>query len=76
MLVYDFPDFGDDTFYGTVYANGQATIHGGDSEVRIEADVTPLKNSVFVYNASTPDVITDQEERKANCTTPFKASCQ
>ena len=61
MLVYDFPDFGDETFYGTVYANGQATIHGGDSEVRIEADVTPLKNSVFVYNASTPDVITDQE---------------
>ena len=61
LMVYDFPDFGDDMFYGTVYADGNAAIHGRDSEVVIEADVTPLKNSVFVYNASTPDVITDQE---------------
>ncbi len=61
LMAYDFPDFGDDNFYGTVYVNGKAAIHGTDNEVRIEADVTPLKNSVFVYNASTPEVITDQE---------------
>ena len=60
LMAYDFPDYGDEVFYGTVFVNGQAAIHGRDSEVRIEADVTPLKNSFFVYNASTPDVITDQ----------------
>ena len=61
LMVYDFPDFGDDLFYGTVFVNGNTAIHGKDREVIIEADVTPLKNSVFVYNASTPDIITDQE---------------
>ena len=61
LLAYDFPDFGDDTFYGTVYADGQAAIHGRDSEVTIEADITPLKGTQFVYNASSPDVTTNQE---------------
>jgi len=61
LMAYDFPDFGDENFYGTVYVDGNAAIHGTDDEVRIEADVTPLKNSIFVYNASSPDVITDQE---------------
>ncbi len=61
LMAYDFPNFGDDNFYGTVYVNGNAAIHGTDNEVLIEADVIPLANSVFVYNASSPDVITDQE---------------
>ncbi len=61
LMAYDFPDFGDDNFYGTVFVNGNAAIHGTDNEVKIEADVIPLNNSVFVYNASTPEVVTDQE---------------
>lgn len=61
LMAYDFPDFGDETFYGTVYVNGNAAIHGYDNEVVIEADVTPLQNSIFVYNASSPDIITDQQ---------------
>ena len=61
LLAYDFPDFGDEVFYGTVFAQGQAAIHGRANEVIIEADVTPQKNSFLVYNASTPDVITNQE---------------
>ena len=61
LLVYDFPDFGDELFYGTVYARGKAAIHGHDDAVIIEADVTPLKGSSFVYNAAAPDAITNQE---------------
>ena len=61
LLAYDFPDFGDELFYGTVYAQGQAAIHGHDDDVIIEADVTPLSGSVFVYNAAAPDAITNQE---------------
>lgn len=61
LMAYDFPDFGDELIYGTVFVNGNTAIHGRDGELLIEADVTPLPNTLFVYNASTPDIITDQE---------------
>ena len=61
LLAYDFRDFGDDTFYGTVYANGEVAIHGREGSVLIEADVTPQKGTVFVYNAASPDAISNQE---------------
>lgn len=61
LLAYDFKDFGEDTFYGTVYADGNVAIHGRSGSVLIEADVTPQPNSVFVYNAASPDAINSQE---------------
>ena len=61
LLAYDFNDFGEDTFYGTVYANGHVGIHGRDGSLLIEADVTPQPNSVFVYNAASPDAVSSQE---------------
>ena len=61
LLAYDFKTFGDDTFYGTVFADGSVGIHGRESSLLIEADVTPKPGSVFVYNAASPDVITNQE---------------
>ena len=61
LLAYDFTDFGESTFYGTVYASGEVGIHGHDNEVSIDCDVTPQKNSIFVYNAATPDALASQE---------------
>ena len=61
MLAYDFHDFGNDTFYGTVYADGDIDIEGHSGYLKIEGDVTPRKNSTFVYNASTTDQIANQE---------------
>ena len=61
LLAYDFPDFGEEMFYGTVFAKGRAAIHGRENETIIEADVTPQKNSFFVYNASSPEVVASQE---------------
>ena len=61
LLAYDFKDFGDDTFYGTVYANGHVGIHGRDDGVTIDIDVTPLEGSTFVYNVASPDIIASQE---------------
>ena len=61
LLAYDFKDFGDDTFYGTVYANGHVGIHGRDDGVTIDIDVTPLEGTTFVYNVASPDVIASQE---------------
>ena len=61
LLAYDFPDFGDDTFYGTVYGTGDIAIHGRSNEVVIDMNVTPEENSVFVYNAADPDAVSNQE---------------
>ena len=61
LLAYDFRDFGESTFYGTVFASGDVAIKGRPSEVTIDCNVTPQKNSVFVYNASSPDAISNQE---------------
>ncbi len=52
LLAYDFPDFGDANFYGTVYVNGDVEIIGRPGEVTINCNATPLKNSFFVYNAA------------------------
>ncbi len=61
LMAYDFHDFGSDTFYGTVFASGNVGIHGKEGSVVIDADVTPRQGSVFVYNAASPDAISDQE---------------
>lgn len=61
LLSYSFDDFGDNTFYGTVFGTGNVNIHGRSGEVVINVDVTPQKNSQFVYNVSNPDAIVNQE---------------
>lgn len=61
LLAYNFRDFGDDSFYGTVYGTGNVDISGRSGEVDIDINITPQKNSSFVYNASTPDAISNQE---------------
>ena len=61
LLAYDFKDFAGSSFYGTVFAGGNVAIHGRPGEVIIDANVTPRKNTVFVYNAAQPDAINNQE---------------
>jgi len=77
LLAYDFKDFGESVFYGTVYASGDVAIHGRTDEIVIDCNVTPQKNTVFVYNASSPDAISNQEfiewgSGSANSTNNFK----
>ena len=66
LLAYDFRDFGNDTFYGTVFADGTVGIHGRSGYLRMDIDVTPRHGSTFVYNASTNDQIANQEFIKWN----------
>lgn len=61
LLAYDFHDFGNDTFYGTIYGTGRVFIEGKPGRITFDIDVTPNPNSTFVYNVSTPDAITNQE---------------
>ena len=61
LLAYDFTDFGESTFYGTVYASGDVDISGHENDVIINCNVTPQPGTVFVYNAASPDAISNQE---------------
>ena len=61
FLAYDFHDFGDDTFYGTIYGSGSVAIQGRPGRITFDIDATPQPGTVFVYNVSTPDAITNQE---------------
>ena len=61
LLAYDFTDFGDDTFCGTVYGTGNCRIQGKSGEVIMDVDVTPNQGSQIVYNVASPDAISNQE---------------
>ncbi len=60
ILAYDFKDYGDQTFFGTVFATGDCQIKGKSGEVVIEAHATPQKGSFIEYNASSPESISKQ----------------
>ncbi len=70
LLAYDFKDFGESTFCGTVYATGDCHIKGVSGEVTIDVDATPEKGTVFNYNASSPDMLNDQSFIQWNDITP------
>lgn len=70
LLVYDFKEFGDDTFYGTVFGTGQVGIHGKSGELTMDIDIRPEENTTFVYNVSNPEAISTQEFIHWNDVTP------
>ena len=61
LLAYDFHDFGENTFYGTVFASGNVDLHGRPGEVVINCHVTPQANTTFTYNVSSADAISQQD---------------
>lgn len=70
LLSYDFKEYGESTFCGTVYATGDCHIKGVSGEVIIDVDATPEKGTVFNYNASSPDMLNDQSFIQWNDITP------
>ncbi len=59
MLGYDFHDFGDQTFYGTVFADGDVRLAGQPGQVNIDIRCRPRTGTVFTYNASSPEATTE-----------------
>ena len=58
LTIYDEHEFNSDKFYATVFADATLEIHGSDGHpLRMTADVTPTRGSVFAYDAATPDAI-------------------
>jgi len=66
LLCYDFKELGDDTFCGTVYGDGKASIAQKGNDILIDVDVTPKKNTLFIYDASSPEAVTGDEFIKWN----------
>lgn len=71
FLGFDTHEFGDDTFYGTVFATGTVGIHGKSGETIIDIDATPEHHSIFVYNVASPDAISAGSFIHWNDATPY-----
>lgn len=76
MLAYDFKEFGNQTFCGTVYATGDCHIQGEPDEVLFDINVTPSRNTVFYYNAAGPDALSGQEFIQWNDNSPNVTALQ
>lgn len=71
FLGFDTHEFGDDTFYGTVFGTGTVGIHGKSGETIIDIDATPEPHSIFVYNVASPDAISAGSFIHWNDATPY-----
>lgn len=61
LLSYDTHSFGENTFYGTVYADGNCAIHGKSGETVINIEATPQTGTEFVYNVASPEAVGTQD---------------
>ena len=61
ILGYDEKDFGDNVFCGTAYATGKIKVVGEPGKLNINIDATPEKNTLFMYNLSSPTALTDNQ---------------
>lgn len=59
LLGYDFKDFGEESFYGTVYATGQVKLKGEPGLLTVDMNGKPEAGSLMVYNATTPETLTE-----------------
>ena len=61
ILGYDFHDFGDQTFYGTVFADGNVKLNGYPGTLNVDLQCRPTAGTVFTYNASSPETMTENQ---------------
>ena len=61
ILGYDFKEFGDQTFYGTVLATGNVTLNGCPGQIDINIKAKPEQGTSITYNATSPDKITQTQ---------------
>ena len=74
LTIYDEHEFNSDKFYATVYADASLEIHGSDGHpLRMTADVTPTRGSIFAYDAATPDAISTGSFVEFRDVTPHEA---
>lgn len=55
LLAYDHKSYGENTFYGTVYASGNCAIRGKSGELVMDVNAVPEAGSFIEYNATYAD---------------------
>ena len=61
FLGYDRPEFGDEVFCGTAYATGLIRLNGRPGELNVDIQARPESGTLFTYNSSTPETVTNRE---------------
>ncbi len=61
FLGYDFKDFGEESFYATCFVSGNISVEGQKGRLYVDVNATPEKGTVFTYNVSTPDALTNAQ---------------
>ena len=61
LLAYDFHDYGNQTFFGTVYATGSCEVIGRKNSVTLNINAIPERGSFIEYNAAGPEGISNSE---------------
>lgn len=59
ILGYNFTEFGEESFYGTVYASGDVRLSGRPGYLQVDINATPQAGTQFVYNVNTPETLTE-----------------
>lgn len=59
ILGYNFREYGDMPFFGTVWATGQVHVKGRPGQINIDINARPEKGSQLEYNVTSPDAITN-----------------
>ena len=59
VLAYDFHDFGDQSFYGTFFADGNVHLSGQPGELTVDVNAKPLSGSILTYNVGSPETLTE-----------------
>lgn len=61
FLGYDFKDFGESSFYATCIVSGDIHVQGVQGRLTVNINATPEQGTVFTYNVTTPDAITNAD---------------
>ena len=71
LLGYDFSDFGESSFYATCLATGDIEVKGGPGRLDVNINAMPEAGTVFTYNVSTPEALTEANFITFNDATPL-----
>ncbi len=61
FLGYDFKEFDDQVFCGTVFADGNVHLAGQPGTLNVDVQCSPTQGTFFTYNVSTPETLTENE---------------
>ena len=59
ILGYNSHDFGDASFYGTVFADGELKLSGQRGILNVDVNISPCEKTTLVYKVASPETLTE-----------------